>query len=165
MKNRLRFAALTVAAAVPLSMMSAAAAGASTYGYDNGYGYEQTGRQGCTPGYWKNHTSNWQEYRPTTRLSSVFALTGSPYASMTLGQALSFGGGSGVNGATQILLRAATAAVLNDAHDALAYPQLRTGTNGIIAQVNRALASRDRSKMLRLAATLDAQNNLGCPLN
>jgi hypothetical protein len=31
--------------------------------------------------------------------------------------------------------------------------------------VNAALASGDRERMLGLAAALDADNNLGCPLN
>jgi hypothetical protein len=35
----------------------------------------------------------------------------------------------------------------------------------VIADVNAALASNDRSTMLALTSELDADNNLGCPLN
>ncbi len=37
------------------------------------------GQEGCTPGYWKNHTENWEEYSPSTSLGTVFSsLAGSP---------------------------------------------------------------------------------------
>ena len=26
------------------------------------------GNEGCTPGYWKNHQDNWEEYKPTDTL-------------------------------------------------------------------------------------------------
>jgi hypothetical protein len=35
----------------------------------------------------------------------------------------------------------------------------------VIASVDAALASGDRDTMLILASALDADNNLGCPLN
>jgi hypothetical protein len=35
----------------------------------------------------------------------------------------------------------------------------------IVADVNAALSSNDRAVMLTLAARLDGDNNLGCPLN
>jgi len=38
-------------------------------------------------------------------------------------------------------------------------------TADVIADVNAALASGDRQTMLDLAGELDADNNLGCPLN
>jgi hypothetical protein len=38
-------------------------------------------------------------------------------------------------------------------------------TAQVIAQVNAALASNDRSAMLTLASQLDSYNNLGCPLH
>ena len=81
---------------------------------------------------------------------------------MTLLQALSFKGGSGTLGAAQTLLRAAVAALLNSAHPDVDYPRT---TAEVIADVNAALASQDRSTMLNLATALDADNNLGCPLN
>ena len=80
----------------------------------------------------------------------------------TLRQALSFTGGSGTTGASRILLRASVAALLNSAHSDVNYPRT---TAEVIADVNAALASNNRTAMLNLAAELDADNNLGCPLN
>jgi len=80
----------------------------------------------------------------------------------TLLQALSFKGGSGNTAAARILLRAAVAALLNSAHPDIDYPRT---TAEVIADVNAALASNDRSTILALAKELDADNNFGCPLN
>lgn len=80
----------------------------------------------------------------------------------TLLQALNFKGGSGVGGASQILLRASVAALLNAAHPDIDYP--RTPAT-VITQVNAALASGNRATILNLASSLDADNNRGCPLN
>jgi len=80
----------------------------------------------------------------------------------TLRQALSFQGGSSTTAAARILLRAAVAALLNSAHPDIDYPRT---TAEVIADVNAALASNNRSTMLALAAELDEDNNLGCPLN
>jgi len=63
----------------------------------------------------------------------------------TLLQALNFKGGSGTKGAAQNLLRAAVAALLNSAHPGVDYPRT---TGEVIAAVNAALASNDRSVML-----------------
>ncbi len=65
-------------------------------------------------------------------------------------------------GAESILLRAAVAALLNAADPLISYP---LSTSQVIAQVNTAIASGDRSTILALASTLDADNNLGCPIN
>ncbi len=125
------------------------------------------GQEGCTPGYWKNHTENWEEYSPSTSLGTVFSsLAGTPYENVTLLEALSLRGGPGVDGARQILLRAATAATLNAAHEGLGYPYRRAHIPyNIIKKVNEAILSGDRQRMVDVAKTLDAANNLGCPLN
>jgi hypothetical protein len=131
-------------------------------------GATNIGNEGCTPGYWKNHTQNWEEYRPTTPLGAVFVFPAnlSHYGSQTMLQGLQLRGGPGIDGAAQILLRASTAAVLNAAHEGLGYPYRRDVEPGrIIARVNGALASGDRAAMLALATELDNLNNLGCPLN
>jgi hypothetical protein len=70
---------------------------------------------------------------------------------------LSFKGGSTVNGAAQILLRAAVAGLLNSVK--VGYPLT---TAQVISQVNTALASCDRATILALASTIDGFNNLGC---
>jgi hypothetical protein len=121
--------------------------------------------EGCTPGYWKNHTSSWAGtgYSPGQTAGSVFSLGGFPsLASQTLLQTLQGGGGPGTTGAAKILLRAAVAALLNAAHSGVDYTRT---TTGIIADVNAALASNNRNSMLALAGELDDDNNLGCPLS
>lgn len=145
--------------------------------------------QGCTPGFWKNHEP-WSSYvqspySPSTTLSDLFArrnppqpYTFTPYQfpaalssfnAMTMDQALQGGGGTGVSGATTILVRAATAAYLNaDAEIAYPYRRWTTGFGGLAplqALVTSAINSQDRATMVALAAQLDAANNLGCPLS
>jgi hypothetical protein len=118
--------------------------------------------EGCTPGYWRQpqHFGSWVPtgYAPDDTLTSVFeanALAG------TLLDGLQFGGGSGVVGAKQILLRAAVAALLNAAHPDINYPMTE---QEVIDAVTAALNSNNRGTMLSLATTLDEYNNSGCPL-
>jgi uncharacterized repeat protein (TIGR01451 family) len=132
----------------------------------NYYG-EELGTQGCTPGYWKNHTGSWPPtgYATSQAVDTVFASVNPNFPSLgdaTLLQALSFAGGPGTSGAAEILLRAGVAALLNAAHSGVSYPLT---TADVISQVNTALASNNRDAMLVLAAQLDAYNNLGCPLH
>ena len=126
------------------------------------------GHEGCTPGYWKNHTDNWEEYTPDTKLSSLwtFPASLSKYGDWTMLEALSARGGTGLAGATRILLRAAVAAYLNAAHEGVGYPYRRMDEPGDLQDaINAALASEKRSTILSLATKLDQANNLGCPLN
>jgi hypothetical protein len=122
--------------------------------------------EGCTPGYWKNHEESWAGTGYTTdqTVESVFAdAAGYPaLAAASLLDALDFGGGPDAEGAAQILLRAAVAALLNASHPDVNYP---TSAADVITMVNAALASGDRDTMLALATSLDNDNNLGCPLN
>ncbi|MCP4656433.1 MAG: hypothetical protein GY856_13550 [bacterium] len=124
------------------------------------------GSQGCTPGYWKNHTDSWPPagLSPGQSVESVFGQA-SAYPSLgsaTLHQALYFHGGSGVEGGARSLLRAAVAAVLNASHAGVGYPRTPAG---IVGDVDAALASGSRDTMLDLKDALDSDNNLGCPLN
>ena len=175
-----------VGGAVAVGIMATAAGPASAEGPE--------GNQGCTPGYWKNHTSNWEEYAPSQPLGGVGnnmavfrnpfanpkvnAMDNSPaavrrYESTTALQALGFGGGSGVDGAARILLRAAVAAWLNASDDRIAYPLHRwtasttTGEPSLYSMIDQALDSGNRNTMLALAEKLDRYNNGrgGCPLN
>jgi hypothetical protein len=127
---------------------------------------QPTGTEGCTPGYWKNHTGSWAGtgFSPGQTTGSVFSGASAfpSLASQTLLQSLQGGGGPGTLGAAKILLRAAVAALLNAAHSGVDYP--RTSAQ-IIADVNAALTSNDRDAMLALASALDRDNNLGCPLS
>ena len=131
----------------------------------------RVGNEGCTPGYWKNHTDNWEEAAPGQLLSSIYSeAANTSLSGNTLLEALQGNGGSGVEGAERILARAAVAAWLNSAHEGLGFPWRRnaTGLNGepaLVSAVNAAFASQNRATMLDLARTLDQDNNLGCPLN
>lgn len=134
---------------------------------------DKVGEQGCTPGYWKNHTDNWYEDKANTvRSYETDDLFGDVFKvdyDVTLIKALQGGGGKGLKGAKKILARAATAALLNAAHEGLGYPLRRNRATdagpALIAAVQEAWASENRRTMLRLARFLDDLNNLGCPLN
>ena len=123
-----------------------------------------TGIEGCTPGYWKANAKKgageWPPYTTGQTVGSVF--DAGSYDGLTLLAALELGGGSGVAGATQNLLRAAVAALLNAGDSSVEYPLT---TAQIISQVNAAIATENRDAILALAATLDGYNNLGCPLD
>jgi hypothetical protein len=118
---------------------------------------------GCGPGYWKNHTEAWPPtgYSPGQAVSSVFSGAPSPLASQSLLQALQGSGGKGTAGAARRLVRAGVAAVLNGAHPDVNYPRT---TGSILTDVHAVLTGGDRTTMLELAAELDADNNLPCPL-
>jgi hypothetical protein len=124
------------------------------------------GGQGCTPGYWKNHTDSWPPtgYSPSQKVQSVFSQASnfSTLGNSSLLDALSFQGGDTLQGGAEILLRAGVSALLNAAHSNVSYPRT---TASVISDVNSALASGNRDTMISLAAKLDADNNLGCPLN
>ncbi len=130
-----------------------------------------TGQEGCTPGYWKNHTDNWQEAAPGDLFGATYTSARANVAGLTLLQALQGGGGPGADGAAKILARAATAAWLNAAHDDVGYPWRRLGAGedgrpGLETFVNMAFASNNRATMLAAATRLDNDNNLAdCPLN
>lgn len=132
------------------------------------------GDQGCTPGFWKNqrHYSLWTGYSPTELLSSVFDVpatfpdgsSGASLSSATLAEALAFRGGSTLNGAAQILLRAATSSLLNASSPGVAFSMT---TAQIVSSVDAALSSGSRTQITDLATTLDDANNGvgGCPLS
>ena len=117
--------------------------------------------EGCTPGFWKNHTDLWVTYSPGQTVESVFNVPDQfGLDNDTLLTALDYPGGNGPSGAAQILLRAAVAALLNAASPDVDYPLTEAE---IIDQVNAALAG-NRPTMLALAIQLDGFNNLGCPI-
>jgi hypothetical protein len=123
------------------------------------------GGQGCTPGYWKNHTESWPPtgFSPSQALSTVFSPTGlGTLASDSLLTALKYKGGSTLTEKKQILLRAAVASLLNSAHSGVSFGMT---TAEVISAVNAALASNDATTIIDLATELDDLNNGGCPLN
>jgi hypothetical protein len=122
---------------------------------------------GCTPGYWKQsqHLDSWiaTGYAPNQTLESVFDIPDAlGLDNGTLLEALTFKGGSGNNGAARTLLQTGVAALLNSAHPDLDYPRT---VAAVIADVNAALASGNRTTMLNLAKSLDRDNKRGCPIN
>jgi hypothetical protein len=146
------------------------------------------GDQGCTPGYWKNHTSNWPGSDPAdddfgnpvviapgTTMGELFGHTKlaaqglASFDGTTMLQALSLQGGPGVTGAAQILFRAATAAWLNAADDRMNYAFRRFPNGDGIADIYTMVRDSlgDRAAMLSVATTLDNANNGagGCPLS
>ena len=127
------------------------------------------GGEGCTPGYWKNNAINWGAvswvgYTPGRSLESVFDVPDSlGLDSKTLLQALQFQGGPRVLGASQILLRAGVAALLNAANPNINY--VTNDTQDVIDAINWALASGDRPTILWVASVIDGFNNAGCSID
>jgi hypothetical protein len=128
------------------------------------------GWYGRTPGYWKNHPEDWTSgYTPTQYVQDVFTVpstlfklgildVGAPSGKDRLIDGLGYQGGSALSGAFQILMRAAIAALLNEAYYGTYFPGA-TSTSALIAQVNSALATQNRGSYLALATTLDNWNN------
>jgi len=128
--------------------------------------HELPSGKGCTPGYWKNHPISWEstQHKTGDAVGSVFAQAYTSFPVLgesTLLKALSFKGGTKLQGAAANLLRAAVAALLTRTGKEVQFPVTRSV---LIADVNAALASGDRPKLIELASKLDAFNNLGCPL-
>jgi hypothetical protein len=149
--------AASIALTAALVMFAAVPAGAVRVGQG----------EGCTPGFWKNHLSAWEEHTPDQTLEQFFTIPDelASFRTMTFHQALHGGGGRGPGGAAKILFRAAVAAFLNAAHEDIGYPYRRfTEPFDIQLKVNQAVASLDRAAMLDLAEQLDDVNNGACPL-
>ena len=125
---------------------------------------------GYTPGFWKNRGLReglWPtEYSPTDSVRDVFGNSLLP--DITLLEALQGGGGSGLDGAIKILLRAAVAGLLNEGtfgasgwigggvwNDGYMYTK-----DDIIDGVNDAVDTGDRDTILDLAEMLDIANNM-----
>jgi uncharacterized repeat protein (TIGR01451 family) len=114
--------------------------------------------QGCTPGYWKNHTDRWVTFKTDDKFNSTFKINDkdSPFSKdLTLGGAIRLKGG-GLNA----LARHATAALLNAANPGVAYPytvaQIISRTVSAIAGGYAAIEAQKND--------FDQKNNLGCPL-
>ena len=159
-------AALALGLVATLGAVSAPAANAN-----------EIGNQGCTPGYWKNHTEAWQEATVNSLFTSKFDAVGEPadgqsgwLVGKTFVQTLQAKGGPDLAGGEQILARAATAAWLNAANEGLGYPWRRSsegldGRPALVPTVRAVLETGTRDDMISLSARLDADNNLGFPLN
>jgi len=128
---------------------------------------DSIGEEGCTPGFWKNHTDGWLEApgQPSYATDDLFgAVFGVSYGDVTLLEALQGGGGNNLAGARKILAWAATAAILNAASEDLGYLLRRNVATeagpAIIPAVQAAWAGT-RADMIDLAKFFDDLNNLG----
>ncbi|TDE26802.1 T9SS type A sorting domain-containing protein, partial [Flavobacterium ranwuense] len=116
--------------------------------------------EGCTLGYWKNHTNRWcSNYTPSMLFGDVFVNAPSNLADLTLLQALNLGGGGIFN-----LARQGVAALLNTCSDEVDYPAPYSDSpQSVIDAVNAAYLAGG-SAPGKLATQLDILNNSGCPL-
>lgn len=130
-------------------------------GYPDWTHLNMTWLSGCSLGYWKNHTADWPAgYLPGDRIDKYFAES-DYYDATSLLTALSFPGGSGVEGAERLLLKQAVASLLNEAEFGTAFGPYAS-VAALKTAVNAALASGSRTTMLSLASTLDHWNNGVC---
>ena len=128
------------------------------------------GWYGRTPGFWKNNQEAWvTDYAPDRFIQDVFTIPGTllqsgvldlvkPSGKDRLIDGLNYQGGSNLSGGFQILMRAAIAALLNEAYYGIYYPGA-TSPAGLIAQVNSTLATQNRASYITLASLLDYWNN------
>ena len=116
--------------------------------------------EGCTLGYWKNHTDRWcTNYTPCMKFGDVFDNEPTSFANLTLLEALNLRGGGVYN-----LARQGVAALLNACSDEVDYPApYLNNPQSVINAVNQAF--KDGGKVPgELASKLDILNNSGCPL-
>jgi hypothetical protein len=124
------------------------------------------GGEGCTPGAWKNRlrhigAGDETEFEFNTPVKDVWPAAEAYLGDDTLLRALNYGGGSSFGEKVQILLRAATAAVLNASHPGVDYDLT---VAQIKAAGNAAILSGDKDTVIDLAEALDDFNNQGCDI-
>lgn len=125
---------------------------------------------GRSPGYWKNHPQDWQSgYTPIMNIQDIFNVPSSLLSNGildldgnkvkdTLMAGLNYKGGSGLSGGAQIMLRAAVAALLNEAYYGADFPA-ESSVSALITRVNSVLTTLNRASYLALAADYDKWNN------
>jgi len=124
--------------------------------------------EGCTPGYWKQaqHFDSWPApYTPDSNLRDVFVTD--PVELVpddTFLEALNYTGGTGVSGATRILLRAAVASLLNSASPDVGFA---VSTGHVVDTTISRIETQYRPTILTRALYFDSINNgpAGCPLD
>ena len=127
------------------------------------------GHEGCTPGYWLDHVDGWREAEPGDLFSDTFSDgTSGALDGITLHRALAGGDGLGLPRAELALARAATAALLNAAHEDVGYPwNLHShglaGRPPLVPTVIEALGSGNPGAIFALTSRLDMDNNLDNP--
>jgi uncharacterized repeat protein (TIGR01451 family) len=125
---------------------------------------------GRTPGFWKNHPESWKSgFTPGQFVQDVFAIPADlmpggilnldgKNGKDTLIDALAYKGGSKLQGAAQIFLRAAVAALLNEAYYGADYPAANS-TGELRTKVEDVLKTLNRSEYLVWASYYDFWNN------
>ena len=125
---------------------------------------------GRIPGYWKNNPGQWSTaFAPTNFLQDVFAIPNSLLTDGvldndsvpgkdTLMSTLTYQGGTTLKGAAQILLRAASAALLNEAYYGNSFPGAPS-LEYLITRVNVVLASENKAQYIVLAGYFEKWNN------
>jgi hypothetical protein len=107
-----------------------------------------TARNGCSPGYWRNHLERWPEtaYAAGDDFDATFGVD--LFApNVTLEQAVNLGGGD-----PNDLARHGTAALLSASHPGVNYPYAEEAVKALVKQGDPD-------------GRLAAANTLGCPLN
>jgi hypothetical protein len=124
------------------------------------------GTEACSPGFWGQNgirTDAWPAgYSPSDPVDHVFDSATGYLGSATLLEALegyreSAARSSTLDGARELLLRAAVAAILNEAAFGAAYPA--ESVDALVAEVNAALETGTRQEILDLKDLLDWWNN------
>jgi hypothetical protein len=126
-----------------------------------------TGEEGCSHGYYKNHTADWGGCNtPSEKFFTVFSISNKRGLdqNMTLLKAMQIGGGGYVN-----LARQGTASLLNACHPDVDFPLTQGEVKAAVKQMfevgNATLGAVNYNNVGDLAEKLDDLNNLGCPLN
>jgi hypothetical protein len=120
--------------------------------------------EGCSPGYWKNHTEDWAAagLDPRDKFNDVFDFINSPITSQfsadyTLDQAINASGGN-----LNKLARHGVAALLSARHPDVLFPLIPDGIEGsVIDMVQQGMATSGEPQATELASA----NVLGCPIN
>jgi len=113
--------------------------------------------EGCTLGYWKNHTDRWDCYETCTPYNSIFTASTFP-SGLTLLQALNLQG----NTAGENLARQSVAALLNICSGDVSFSSEFATISALQTYVNAAFTSGDVNGA---GSHLDYLNNAGdCPL-
>lgn len=111
--------------------------------------------EGCTLGYWKNHTDRWCDAYITCDLyGDIFEDASAELADLTLLEVLNLGGGGIYN-----LGRQSVAALLNTCSSEVDFSY--SDVEALISDVNDAFANGTAGSFAR---ELDVQNQAGCPL-
>jgi len=127
------------------------------------------GGEGCSPGYWKNHTSQWHyNYPPSMPFSAAFGVDAFPGA--TLHQVMSEVHNKQPNTQINSPCDQCEEAVRQlGFHAVAALQNAATGVSfdlsvsEVINSFNMAYGSADKNQMEITKSSLDTLNNQGCP--